>query len=251
MFPRRVLGCRSTGNSSDGHVRQRWMPECVDMVARLDELSYSGSMSDTKGGVMRHGFSRRVFVVIGGAALILAAAAGLAAASRPVSGSGTWVWDQRLPGRLIERPASQQAVQISPNIVPGSAREVVTISTGARSLTLLSARGTAGDVCLSVTSGEISKEFSCMNELARRQALLTYVASGGSTLGVTDWVRVVGLARGDVGRVTVVLRNGNEKELAFNEWRAYTYETDSDALVPTRIRAYGTDGALIEEVVVA
>lgn len=199
---------------------------------------------------MRHVFSRRVFVVIGGAALVLAAVAGLAAAGRSVSASGAWTWDQGLPGRLIETPGSLQAVQISPDVLPGSAREVVTIGMGARSLTLLSARGTAGEVCLSVTSGEISKQFSCMNDPARRRALLTYVASGGSTLGVTDWARIVGLTRGDVSRVTVVLRNGDEKELALNEWRAYRYETDTDAFAPTRIRAYGSNGALIEEGVV-
>jgi hypothetical protein len=207
-------------------------------------------MSDcTKGAVMKQRISRRVFVVIAGAALVLAAAAGLAAASRPVPGNGTWAWDQGLPGKVVEAPGSQLAFQISPDVLPGSAREVITIGMGARSLTLLSARGTAGEVCLSVTSGEISKQFSCMNEQARRRALLTYVASGGSALGVTDWARVVGLARSDVGRVTVVLQNGDEQELALSESRAYKYEADSNALIATHIRAYRASGALIEEAV--
>lgn len=194
---------------------------------------------------------------VGGAAVVAIAAAVLATTTMAGEGrtaDGRWVWDQRVPGtRDLQLPATGQAaaqavIAISERQVdPLSLRRVISAGIGRRELVLIAAQDATGAPCLSFISGGGGRQFSCLEESVGNSAIIRFVADGGTKLGIVSWVTVVGVVRSDVSRLTVVTTAGEERKLALNQWRAFAYAPSSGPDFPTALRAYGTDGSLIEQ----
>jgi len=194
---------------------------------------------------------------VGGAAVVAIAAAVLATTTMAGEGrttDGRWVWDQRVPGtRDLQLPATGQAaaqavIAISERQVdPLSLRRVISAGIGRRELVLIAAQDATGAPCLSFISGGGGRQFSCLEESVGNSAIIRFVADGGTQLGIVSWVTVVGVVRSDVSRLTVVTTAGEERKLALNQWRAFAYAPSSGPDFPTALRAYGTDGSLIEQ----
>jgi hypothetical protein len=194
---------------------------------------------------------------VGGAAGVVIAAAVLATTTMAQGGrtaNGRWLWDQGVPGtpdlRLPVRgqAAAQAIVAISPSQVDRlSLRRVISAGTGRRELVLIAAQDATGTPCLSFISGGGGRQFSCLNESVSDSAIIRFVADGGTTLDIVRWVTVVGVVRSDVPRLTVITTGGEERELALNQWRAFGYAPASRPDFPTALRAYGSNGSLMEE----
>jgi hypothetical protein len=195
---------------------------------------------------------------LGGAVVVALAAAVLAATRLAGDGgteSGSWAWDQGLPGTTDlnfqerDKVAAQAVIAISPQVDPSSLRRVVGVGGDRRALVLIAAQDATGAPCLSILSGGGGRQFSCMHDGVRSGAIIRFVADGGPTLGVVEWVTMVGVVRDDVSRLTVLTTRGEERELALNQWRAFAYAPASRPSFPTALRAYGADGSLIEELI--
>lgn len=186
------------------------------------------------------------------------AAGGAGGTASTSTAAATWTPGGQLPGtpmgmtRPSARVASgvQAALAISSRgIDPGSVREVVAGGVfGGLGMRLLTARGLEGDPCIAmVTNTGGARSFSCLTSQDGGGALVRYVADGGTTIGNVEWVSLVGLARSDVARVTLVTQSGAEQTLTLNRWRGFTYSADSKDAFPASLRAYDPDGSLIEE----
>jgi hypothetical protein len=144
----------------------------------------------------------------------------------------------------------QAALAISGgSIDPGSVREVVAGGAfGGLGMRLITARALGGQPCIAlVTSTGGARSFDCLSSQSGGGALVRYVADGGTTIGNVEWVSLVGLARSDVARVTLVTQSGAEQTLNLNRWRGFTYSADSKGAFPASLRAYDAEGSLIEE----
>ena len=86
----------------------------------------------------------------------------------------------------------------------------------------------------------LRERFSCMNDAAKKLALIRYVVSGGPTLGVSDSATVVGVTRSDVSRVVITRADGGEQELTLNESRGFAYEAVGAASLPVALTAVAT-----------
>jgi hypothetical protein len=178
---------------------------------------------------------------------------GTASASAPAP---TWTPGGQLPGVAMAatrapagaRAGVDAALAFSPGVDPSTVREVVAGGTFGFGMRLITARGRGGEPCVSfVTDRGGARQFSCFDAAGGGGALLRFVGDGGTTLGKVEWVNVVGLARSDVARLTLVTQGGSERELPINRWRGFTYSTDVQAGFPASLRAYDADGSVIEE----
>lgn len=190
---------------------------------------------------------------------VWALAAGGAGGTASTSTAGaTWTPGGQLPGTPLgmtfpsTRVASgvQAAVAISRrrvSIDEATVREVVASGDG-QGMRLMAARAVGGEPCVAmVTTTGMARSFRCLSSQPGGGALLRYVADGGTTIGKVEWVSLVGLARSDVARVTLVTQSGAERPLNLNRWRGFTYSADSKDAFPASLRAYAGDGSLIEE----
>ncbi|MGH2702859.1 MAG: hypothetical protein ACRDJ2_13950 [Actinomycetota bacterium] len=188
-------------------------------------------------------------------------AAGGAGAAAPTSTAGaTWTLPGgQLPGTALaftrRSPRVEAAVQASRAISrraidPTSVREVIQggLSRGGFGMRLLTARSTLGEPCISmVTSTGVARSFNCLDSKSGGGALVRYVMDGGTVIGNVEWVSLVGFARSDVARVTLVTQRGTEETLNLNRWRGFAYSTEDKDAFPASLRAYDGDGSLIEE----
>jgi hypothetical protein len=167
----------------------------------------------------------------------------------------TWTPGGQLPGVPVglSRPAGrvqtalQNATALSTGIDSSSLREVVVGGGFGSRMRLITARGPGGAACFSfVTDSGVARQFSCLTSPSGGGALVRFVGDGGATLGKVEWTSMVGFARSDVARVTLVRRDGSEQELALNASRGFSYSTDTDAAFPKSLRAYDAAGSLIE-----
>jgi hypothetical protein len=204
----------------------------------------------------------RISLVLAGiTALVLFAVAWADGSSSTATGKAaqpadTWTPGGTLPGVRLSRAtlsargqaSVQAAVAISRGIDARSIRDVVTGGALGRSLKLVTARGPGGAACVSViTDSGGARQFSCLDSVGDEGAVVRFAASGGSTINETDWTTLVGLARSDVARVTLVSQDGSERSLALNHWRGFTYSADDPPAFPASLRAYDPAGSLIEE----
>jgi hypothetical protein len=167
----------------------------------------------------------------------------------------TWTPGGTLPGVRLARAtlsarglaSVQAALAISRGIDAQSIREVVSGGGLGRGLKLITARGADGAPCVSfITESGGARQFSCLDS-ADEGALVRFAASGGATIHKTDWTTLVGLARSDISRVTVMRQDGSERTLPLNRWGGFTYSADDPEAFPTTLRAYDAAGSLIEE----
>jgi hypothetical protein len=175
---------------------------------------------------------------------------------RPTHASGTWTPGGTLPGvRLTNSTLTargqagvQAAVRISHGIDAQSIREVISGDVVGLGLRLITARGPGGTPCVSfITEAGGARQFSCLDS-ANGDALVRFAASGGSTVNKTDWTTLVGLARSDVSRVTLVTQDGSERTLELNRWRGFAYSAGEPGAFPASLRAYSEAGLVIDEV---
>jgi hypothetical protein len=169
----------------------------------------------------------------------------------------TWTPGGQLPGVPVAlgrrssraEAALQTATKFSPGIDKASLREAVAGGGVGSRMRLITARGPGGAPCVSfVTDSGAARQFSCLDSTAGDSPLLRFVGDGGTTLGVVEWVSLVGLARSDVARVTLVAQDGSERELALNSSRGFAYSTSYRPEFPASLRAYDATGSLIAEV---
>jgi hypothetical protein len=192
---------------------------------------------------------------------VSAIAAGSAGGTPSTStAAATWTPGGQLPGiplgasRPSARVASgvQAAVAISRrrvSIDPGSVREVVASEVvGGLGMRVITARAVGGEACYAmVTNRGGARSFHCFSSQSGGGALLRYAASGGTVIGNVEWVNLVGFARSDVARVTLVTQSGNEQDLSLNRWRGFRYSSQSKEAFPAALRAYEANGSLIQE----
>jgi len=120
-------------------------------------------------------------------------------------------------------------------------------------LVILAASGPNDSICVTVINDDLisAREFSCIDSSLEKAPILRFVASGGVAPDVADWVGIVGVARSDVSRVTLVpaIAVGSEAEieLPLNAWRGFSYTADAPQPFPKLLRSYGLDGKMIEE----
>jgi hypothetical protein len=209
--------------------------------------------------------NRRNFVVVSAltaaaavACMWAIAAVGAGGTASTSTAAATWTPGGQLPGtpvgmtRHSARVASglQAALAISRrSIDPGSVHEVVAGGVfGRPGMRLMTARAFGGEPCIAmVTDRGAARSFHCLSSQSGGGALVRYVADGGTTLGKVEWVSLVGLARSDVARVTLVTQGGAEQALHLNRWRGFTYSADSKDAFPASLRAYDANGSLVEE----
>ncbi|MEJ7792391.1 MAG: hypothetical protein WKF65_10520 [Gaiellaceae bacterium] len=160
-----------------------------------------------------------------------------------------WAWGTGdVPGQAITLDrAALGSLEFSDAVTSASVRELVATTTPGDRFALLAARDINGKVCFSAVTTKVWGGFSCMNDLAEDKAFIHYSASGGSSLGATEWSSTVGVVRGDVRRLVGVTRSGVETGIALNQWRGFGYRSTSFAHVLTALRAYDEDGSLIQE----
>jgi hypothetical protein len=172
------------------------------------------------------------------------------------SSGATWTPGGQLPGVpiTVTRPSASvragvdAAVALSSGVDRSSVREVVAGGPFGFGMRLMTARGSDGKPCVSfVTDRGGAREFSCFDADTEKGALVRFVGDGGTTLGKVEWVSLVGLARSDVARVTLVTQGRAERELPLNGSRGFTYSADTEPEFPTNLRAYDAAGSLIEE----
>jgi hypothetical protein len=166
----------------------------------------------------------------------------------------SWSWGEQLPGSanldalsFQARTILDAAARISPEVIPGSGRYVITAGPPPRDMALVAARAHDGATCLTFVTGATASEFSCLGRDIGSGALVRFVRDGGTRIGTVEWVTLVGLTRSDVARVTLVTAAGAERELSLNEWRAFGFSTASKVDFPAAVRAYAADGSVIEE----
>jgi hypothetical protein len=202
----------------------------------------------------------RMFSAVGGVTVVAIAVAAFVATTTAGAGSppsgGRWAWDQGVPGTSdLQLPASGHAAAravtaiSSDRIDPLTLKRVVSAGTGKRALVLIAAQNATGTPCLTIISGGGGRQFSCLDERVGDSAIIRFVMDGGTNLGQVQWVTVVGAVRSDVARLTVLTTNGEERELSLNRWRAFAYAPASSTDFPVSLRAYDSDGSLIEEFV--
>jgi hypothetical protein len=205
-----------------------------------------------------HSKMRISLAVMGIAALVLLSIAwadnASTAGGNTSATAATWTPGGHLPGVPLARSTNlsargvQAAVAISSGIDAQSIREVVSGGAFGLRLRLITARGPNRAPCVSfITESGGAGQFSCFDSSSGEGALVRFAFSGGSIVNKTDWTTLVGLARSDVSRVTMLTQNGNERSLALNRWRGFTYSAASASDFPAALRAYGADGSLIDE----
>jgi hypothetical protein len=161
---------------------------------------------------------------------------------------GDWTWDRPIPGRAISLgAAARAAVSLSyGSVTEAGVREVVSASGPSYSISLLSAPDYEGRPCFTAIRNEIATNFDCPGEALVEDAVVTYAIDGGPRIGVKTRAALVGVVRSDAARVTVTLAGGDERQLALNEWRAFSYFAEGAQELPTAVNVYEADGSLID-----
>ena len=168
---------------------------------------------------------RRPAVPALGCALLVGLA--LLAAGASGARSGAWLWPVAVPGDRAALGPTLRSDAARAGVAAGSLRELATSGEGAARLTLLAGKR-AGETVLATQNGV-------------RLGTVERVPEATSPLRAfsTPDGRVVGVARGDVGRVVAGLGDGRAVELPLNAWRAFAYDGGEPAVTLT---AYDLDG---------
>jgi hypothetical protein len=188
------------------------------------------------------------------------AAGGAGAPASTSTADATWTPSGQLPGTplALSRPSARvasgvdAAVAISQrrvSINPASVREVVASEVvGGLGMRVITARATSGEACYAmVTNTGGARSFHCFRSQSGGGALVRYAASGGTVIGNVEWVNLVGFARSDVARVTLVTQEGSEQDLSLNRSRGFSYSSQNREAFPAALRAYDASGSLIQE----
>jgi hypothetical protein len=181
--------------------------------------------------------------------LVLAAAATLGYATlgrgADVQG-GAWKWPSGVvPGEpVIVDSFISQMVSDSPGIVSSSLREVASVGESENQNQLLAGKDASGTVCVAERGGS----FLCLDSRYDPFAVVVFPIVGGSSLDVVDRASLVGIARSDVARVTLLLESGKAVDLGLNQWRAFSYVAQGADSVPTELRAFDAGGHQLQSV---
>jgi hypothetical protein len=170
-----------------------------------------------------------------------------AADAAKTSRAGRWTWTARMPGAHMETaPLAVDAARAA-GLDPGTIRAVVTGGTGQGEARLVSASSRSDGVCFAITAPGQASSFSCRRPTAK-EAMVVRVVYGGTSLDSVDHVTVVGVARGDVGTVSVTTADGTLRTLPLNRWRGFSYASDDAESLPTALSAIGKTGSLLERI---
>lgn len=193
------------------------------------------------------------------------ALSGLERGATATAAGSLWTWPQGAPGEsdLQLSPNGEASLnalvdlsqELSPGVQTQTIKRVAPLgaSAGSHGLVLVAAPGPADVPCFTIINNDIigAREFSCIDDALEKAPILRFVASGGQVADIADWVGLVGVARSDVSRVTLVpaaaVGSTAEIELPLNAWRGFSYAADAPQPFPKLLRSYGPDGKLIEE----
>ena len=186
--------------------------------------------------------------------------------------TGTWTWEEGVPGRKIEVPKLlREVVSLThasqPAVDPDSVRELAVAGEGRRRASILAAAGTDGTICLAHRGGGaagsgFAGQFSCVDEeygflpswrslwpaprpldgtpapVAEKRAVIHFVSGGGPNPRTVGYTTLVGVARSDVTRVVLRRQDGSEQELELNQWRGFGYSATEEAAFPAALLAF-------------
>ncbi len=164
---------------------------------------------------------RRPSVPVLGCALLIVLA--LLAAGASAARSGAWLWPVAVPGERVALDAALRDDAARSGVAAGSLRKLATSGR----LTLL--------------AGERGGETVLATQTGARLGTVERLPEATSPLRAfsTPDGQVVGVARGDVGRVVAVLGDGRAVDLPLNAWRAFAYDGGEPVVTLT---AYDLDG---------
>jgi hypothetical protein len=186
--------------------------------------------------------------VLAGAIVVAAAAAlGYATLGRGAGAqTGAWAWPNGVvPGEPVTVDSFvSRMVDDSPGIVSSSLREVASVGEQENRNQLLAGKDASGTVCVAERGGT----FLCLDGRYNPYAVVVFPIVGGSSLDVVDRASLVGIARSDVARVTLLLASGKAVELGLDQWRAFSYEAHGADSVPTQLRAFDPGGHQLQRV---
>ena len=238
----------------------------LDRIAPLPD----GALGDWTEVLERAGYSgaRRPRATRG---LTVLAAAALIAGALLVTGSAfgfppigdvlgdepapTWTWPEGVPGDPVRPPEIVRSVngQFGQAVDLSTLRQVVSAGRGHAENAFLAARGRNGDVCLAKIGGggSIGADFECVHDPPKpgvppleQRAVLVGDAAGGHRGSVVDYSTLIGVVRGDVGRVELELVDGKTIELPLNQWRGFGYYTTDPQRFPKTLSVYRTWSSL-------
>jgi hypothetical protein len=169
------------------------------------------------------------------------------AADTKTSHAGRWTWTARVPGARMETaPLAAEAARAA-GLDAGTIRAVAAGGAGAGEAHLVSASSRSGGVCFAITAPGQASNFSCRRP-SGKEAMIIRVVYGGSSLDSVDHVTLVGIARGDVGSVSVTTADRTLRTLPLNRWRGFGYASDDAESLPTALSAIGKGGSLLQRI---
>lgn len=183
-------------------------------------------------------------VVVLGAALSAALRMTQASAGGP---SAEWrAVATDLSGTPIAAAASTRSVAKGTTIDLSAVRTLGSVKFGSDSATLLVAPSATDSACFSVALSYAQSAFSCLSDLtADDPALVVFSADGGPDLSQTTKAFVFGIARGDVGRVTVNLRDGTSVAVPVRG-HVFSYSAGTGAALPADVTAADGSGTALQ-----
>jgi hypothetical protein len=178
--------------------------------------------------------------------VVAVAVGGAASAFAVVKGSSQgpslkWHWPTAA-GVSITPDAPMTALAERAGVSPNSIRRVVSAKSG---LALVVGTDATGRTC-TAEAGSTAGSFNCLSDWSDNFAMLLYSTEGGSALGVTDHLSLVGAARPDVVKVELTTEGGSQVDLSINQWRGFSYDASSAVDVPASITAFDQGGQALE-----
>jgi hypothetical protein len=99
--------------------------------------------------------------------------------------------------------------------------EPLVVGEGERQIVLTPSRGPDGELCVkATTSGGESTPRRCLGP-GPPDPVVAFVGLGGPSKKRVDWTSLIGLARGDVERVTLQLQSGSHRTLDLRRWPGF------------------------------
>lgn len=192
--------------------------------------------------------STRLLVIL--AIVVLGIAISAAARMTQASASGlSTEWRAvaaDLSGTPVAAGASTRSVARGTTIDVSAVRTLASAKFGSDTASLLIAPSADDSSCFSVAMPYAESSFSCLSDLTTdNPSLVVFSVRGGTDLTATTRAFVFGLARGDVSRVTVTLRDGSSVIVPIRD-HVFSYSADTAAELPAGVTALDDNGASLQ-----
>ena len=157
----------------------------------------------------------------------------------------TWGWRDLVPGKPVAADPLLDVAARESGVAPARVAKLLAHGSGRERVTLVAAAD-AGRVCFAVRAGRFVGDFLCPRRLDPEVLIQFSVDQVGR--GPRAGVRLLGVARSDVGRVVLTLSDGTATTLALNRWRAFAYSSRPRSAPPRLLTVFGRGGALLTRI---